>query len=108
MQLLRRQPDGSTLLQHLQRAAELTGQPDPRLQRRVPPAGAALWDAFCELAAARPAAMGAGAVPMTEVLAWQQLHGVRLTPWEVGTLLAMDRAALAAIAPAPRAGGAQA
>lgn len=98
MQLMRRQPDGATLRQHLQRAAELTGQPDPRLQRRVPPAGAALWETFCELAAARPAGMGPGAVPMAELQAWQQLHGVRLTPWEVGTLLAMDRAALAAMA----------
>lgn len=32
---------------------------------------------------------------MTEIIAWQKAMNVRLTPWEVETLLHLDRAALA-------------
>jgi hypothetical protein len=97
MQLMQRQADGSPLRAHLLAAAEAGAAADPRLLERVPPAGAALWAAWCDLASARPVGMAAGAVPPSEVLAWQQLHGVRLTSWEVDTLAAMDRAALAAV-----------
>lgn len=94
MQLATRQSDGSTLREHLQSAAA-QGQPaDPRLGAGAPPQCAALWDAFVALNGARPSGMGASAIPPSEIVAWQQLHGVRLTPWEVDTLRAMDQAAL--------------
>ena len=96
MRLALRQPDGNTLRDHLQAAAIATGQVDPLLTEQVPRAGAALWDAFVELAGARPTGMGsAGAVPPSEVAAWQQLHGLQLSPWELDTLSGMDRASLA-------------
>jgi hypothetical protein len=38
------------------------------------------------------------AITPADMLAWQQLHGVRFTAWEVDTLQAMDRAALATAA----------
>jgi hypothetical protein len=38
--------------------------------------------------------MGASGIPSRELLAWQQLQGVRLSAWEVDTLRAMDQAAL--------------
>ena len=96
MRLALRQPDGSTLRDHLQAAATATGRPDEQLSARVPPDGSALWAAFVDLSAARPVGMGgAGAVPPSEVLAWQQLQGLRLSPWEIDTLGAMDRASLA-------------
>lgn len=96
MQLAAAQPDGSTLRQHLQAAAAAGAPPDPRLNSRPPEAAAALYDLFVALNAARPVGMGPNAIPPSEMLAWQQLHGVRLSPWEAETLLAMDRAALAA------------
>lgn len=105
MQLGARQPDGSTLREHLQSGAAQTGRADPRLLAEVPPAGSVLWQAFIELASARPSTMGgAGAIPPSELLAWQTLQGLRLSHWEVETLLAMDRAALAAMAEQSRKG----
>lgn len=94
MQLATRQPDGSPLRQHLQAAAAAGARPDPRLASRPPAAAAALWDAYAALHATRPSGMGPSAITASELLAWQQLHGVRLTPWEAETLQAMDRAAL--------------
>lgn len=98
MQLNARQADGSPLRAHLQAEARATGEPDARLLARPPLGVTALWECFTELAATRPIGMAAGAIPHTEIEAWQRLHGVRLSPWEVDTLKAMDHAALAAMA----------
>jgi hypothetical protein len=78
--------------EHLQAAAQATGRADPLLQRQPPAAAGQLWQVFCDLSAQR--APGA-AIALTEVEAWQRLHGVRLTGWEVGCIVAMDQAALA-------------
>lgn len=49
-----------------------------------------------DLHSSRPSGgFGASAIPMTEIIAWQKAMNVRLTPWEVETLLHLDRAALA-------------
>jgi hypothetical protein len=105
MQLSRRQADGTPLRAHLQAEARATGKPDPLLLAQVPAAGAALWEAYCELSAMRPSGMGPCAIPGLEYELWQRHGGVRLTPWEIDTLKAMDRAALAAVADAaPKAG----
>lgn len=98
MRLHKRQPDGSTTLQHLQAAAVATGRVDAALLRQVPRAGAALWDAFCEIASGRQSGMGPQPVPSTEIESWQRLSGVQLSPWEVDTLRMMDRAAVAVLA----------
>lgn len=37
---------------------------------------------------------GPAAIPLTEVMAWQKAMHVRLTPWEVETILHLDRTAL--------------
>lgn len=100
MQLATRMPDGSPLRQHLQAAAAAGARPDPRLASRPPAVAAALWGAFVALHATRQAGMGPSAITASELLAWQQLHGVRLTPWEAETLQAMDRSALAVMAAA--------
>jgi hypothetical protein len=94
-----RRPDGSTLREHLQSAAAKGERVDPTLLRRVPAEAAALWDAFVSMSGSRPIHQGgAGSIPPTEIAAWQQLHGVRLTPWELDTLARIDRAALAEMA----------
>lgn len=100
MQLSKRQPDGDTLRGFLQWRAAASGHADPRLTARVPQGLTGLWDAYVELSAMRPAGMGASCIPGTEYESWQRLNGIRLTPWEVDTLKAMDRAALAASADA--------
>jgi hypothetical protein len=96
MQLSQRQPTGGTLRQHLQAAAAATGRADPRLLQTVPDGVSALWETYCELSTMRPAGMGVSAIPGAEYESWQRLSGVQLTPWEVDTLKAMDRAALGA------------
>lgn len=101
MRLSQRQADGTPLRAHLMAELRATGQPDPLLTARVPAHGQALWYAYCEMAAARPAGLGVSGVASAEIEAWQRLASVRLTPWEVDTLRAIDQAALGAIAPAP-------
>lgn len=98
MQLAQRQQDGSTLRDHLEVAAAATGRPDPLLQAPAVPRGCqGLLDAFNDLSAARPQGMGgAGAIPASEISAWQHLRGLRLSCWEIDTLTLMDRAVLAA------------
>lgn len=99
MNLAHREPDGATLREHLQAAAKATGDTDPRLLRTVPAGCGALWGAFAELNGSRPLGMGAvGAIPLSEVEAWQRLNGVRLSPWEVETIIAMDRASVSVMA----------
>lgn len=97
MQLNARQPDGATLREHLLAAAQATGRTDERLQLRCPPEGRQLVQVWAELSASRPAGLGgASGIPPSEILAWQRLHNVPLSPWEVQTLQEMDAAALAA------------
>lgn len=83
------------------------GRLDPLLQVHVPSAASELWAVFLELGNCRPSGFGGmSAVPQTEIQAWQANHGVRLTPWELETLAAMDRAAInahAASQPGPKA-----
>jgi hypothetical protein len=67
---------------------------DEDLVAPPPPFATDLWLAFAELSASRPSGMAPAGIPPTELVAWQTLNRVRLTPWEVETLLAMDRAAL--------------
>ena len=95
MTLAQRKPDGCSMRQHLQATAQNGHAVDPRLAMEPPAAGRALWSAYCELAAQRPAGMGPSPIPGPEYESSQRLHGVQLTPWEIGTLQAMDRAALA-------------
>lgn len=104
MQLALRERDGATLREHLQAAVAAGGAVDPRLTAEPPPEGSALWSVFVDLSSARPMGMGgAGTVPPSEILAWQQLHGVQLSGWELDTLAAMDRAAMAVQAEHQRA-----
>ena len=90
MRLSETQSDGSTLRDHLLAAAR-AGHAVELLERRAPAGTSPLWDAFASLASAR---QNGAAIPASEIDAWQRIHGVRLTPWEVDTLVAMDRACI--------------
>ena len=56
-----------------------------------------MWSVFLDLNSRR-GNQGMGAVPiaLADIVAWQTLTDVRLTPWEIDTLLQLDSAALAA------------
>lgn len=84
---LSRQEGGVPLRKHLQAAAARGMPADPRLLATPPAAASLLWDAFVDLMPD---------VRASEISAWQQLNGVRLSPWEVDTLHEMRRAAEAA------------
>ena len=96
MRLQAPQGDGAPLKVHLERAWRATGRMDPLLaeHRRavLPPAIEPLWRLFVELSGTRLAGEALQPITCTEIEAWQRLQGVRLTPWEADTLLAMDRA----------------
>lgn len=62
----------------------------------MPPGGAYLWDAFWELEETRQAAWGPLPFTHQEIAAYCRTMDVRLRPWEVRVLLAMDRARRAA------------
>lgn len=57
----------------------------------LPGAAAPLWDVLLQLSGTRQ--VGGGAITCAEIESWSRLQRVRLTPWEVDTLLACDRAA---------------
>ena len=93
------QGDGAPLRLHLQRA-QAAGYPDPMLAESLQPlpeAVEALWHAFLTLRSAND-----GPVSHAELVAWQQLNGVRLSPWEIETVLCCDRVARDAEAATPR------
>lgn len=107
VQLGQRQADGRPLLQHLQAAQARSGYVHPLLAPvPLPPGGAELWGVYARVSRASRNAMGeAGGIKPTELDAWQRLHGVRLTPWEVSVIEAMDDAARAAAARTEKAPG---
>ena len=51
-----------------------------------------------QLAASRRTGMGMSPLTLTDIDAWQRLNDVRLTPWELDTLIDLDAASMAAIA----------
>lgn len=54
-----------------------------------------LLGVFMDLHCARPAGgMSVGAILLSEIDAWQRVFQITLSPWEVETILHLDRAAL--------------
>lgn len=96
----RRRKDGMTERDHLLAAQRVTGKQPPELDVPPLPAGLGeLWHAYLQIRNSCAAGLGPAVMTQQDVLAWQQLQGVRLLPWEVDTLLAVDLAARAAAAP---------
>ncbi|HEY0589670.1 MAG TPA: hypothetical protein VGD52_26320 [Pseudoduganella sp.] len=88
--------DGATLRVHLQRHAATGRRPDERLFNTCPPGGEEIWRAYCQIGRSRPAGMGPAAISQSEIGWWQQNYGVRLSPWELDTLIEIDAAFMAA------------
>lgn len=98
--LRQKQPDGNTLRTHLEAAAAASGKRPPELE--VPPLPRevrGLWADFCRLDATRTGS-GFGVNPIDEarLLAWQQLHRVRLSPWEIEQIQMLDVLSMNALA----------
>lgn len=94
------QGDGATLRVHLERLQKSTGQIDPRLaevQKPLPPSLQVLWSVFVRLNDTR---QGEAGIALREIEAYGRLHNIAFNPWEVESLLDIDRAwRSAAIAP---------
>ena len=87
---------GKPLRDHLLAAVAAGAAPDPRLTAQPPAGCLPLWLAFLDLIGARNSGMaGDKPIPPSEMQAWQAGRNVRLRPWELDTLAAMDRATLA-------------
>lgn len=92
----KRRKDGSTELDHLLAIEKSTGKTPTELEIPAIPTGCeSLMSVFMDLHMSRPAGgFGPAAIPLTEVIAWQKAMSVRLTPWEVETILHLDRTAI--------------
>ena len=73
-----------------------TGKTPPELDIPPVPRGSSLIiEAFDQLHGTRPSGgFGISPIPLSEIVAWQRVMRVRLTPWEIETILKIDRAAL--------------
>lgn len=83
------QGDGASLRTHLQRAAG-TGRIDDRLFNECPKEVRAIWETFTQIGRSRPSGFGVSAVSLQEIESWQRLYGVRLTAWELDTIIELD------------------
>ena len=84
------QGDGATLRTHLQRLAETTGRVDEKLLHQCPPEGLPIYQAFIQMGRSRVSGFGPSAISFHEIEAWQRLYGVRLTAWELDTIIELD------------------
>lgn len=94
--LRRKQPDGETLRTHLQAVWRASGRRPPELDvPELPRAARQVWSLFCELDATRGGnGFGVDAISEARLLSWQQLHRVRLSPWEIEQIQMLDRLSL--------------
>lgn len=61
------------------------------------PAGCeVLWGVFLQLHNMRASSMGASPISASDLLAYQQLHGVEMNSWELECLHALDQVAMKA------------
>ncbi len=71
---------------HLQQAEKATGHHPVELDAvEIPPGGEWLWECYWELRHGEP-------ITLAEIEALCRLRNITFTPWEIGTLRAMDTA----------------
>jgi hypothetical protein len=90
-------PEGGTLRDAFASYRKQTGKrhPEERASISFPDGLEYLWRWYQELEGSRPFANGAMLpIPASEYMAWQQIAGVRLRPWEVNVLRALDAGCL--------------
>ena len=85
------QQDGSSKREHLESIARQTGEEIEELQLPdLPPAGWRMRFLFSQLSASRSWVGGPQQLEFTEIQAWSNLTGIKLTQWELNTLHLMD------------------
>lgn len=72
--------------------ARATGRKIAQEGPKLPPDLRYLWTAFSQLHRTRQAGMGINAITFFEIEAWSRLYGMRLDPWEVDAIRALDDA----------------
>ncbi|WP_157201817.1 hypothetical protein [Massilia sp. Root335] len=95
-ELAARQGDGAPLRAHLQRVAQSTGDVDPRLHVAWPRLGRPVWDAFRRMGRSMTV-NGPGPVTPQDILAYQALHRVEFSAWELDVIEVFDAIALEAM-----------
>jgi hypothetical protein len=83
---------GTTLEAHLRQVAATEGVELEDLYETTPcPAPMEyLWDVYQELHFGRQVGFGPGPLTYEGISAWCWLNGVKLSPWELGTVKAVD------------------
>jgi hypothetical protein len=83
-------------MDHLLAIQKSTGKTPPELDiPRIPTGCEYLMSVFMDLHTTRPSGgFGPSAIPISEINAWQRAMNSSLTPWEIETILHLDRAAL--------------
>jgi hypothetical protein len=78
--------------EHLQAVWRSTGKRPPELDvPELPPGTSEVWAAFCRLDNTRTSnGFGVDAITEARLVAWQQLHRVQLTPWEIECIQMLD------------------
>jgi hypothetical protein len=93
IKLSRRFKNGSTLLDNLKAAQVNSGRTPKKLLDRKPPPqeGSYLLGWFQDLGSTRVyTENGPALIPYTEIRAWSKLSRIKLIPWELQVLRAMD------------------
>lgn len=92
-------PDGLTQRDHLQAYARFSGEIPPELILPPIPGGLnVIWEIFLHLHHMRGAGMGPSPISACDLLAYQQLHGIDMNPWELECIHALDQVAIKAAA----------
>lgn len=88
-------PDGGTLRDHLQRAAETSEKAAAELEEEIPPPRMRyLIDWFSELkAAAASSGMGPTIITWEAIAAWMAVTGREPSPWELRVIFDLDAVA---------------
>lgn len=77
--------------EHLEQVEKTTGRDVGLNGPTLPDLGAYLWETFMELHNGRDyGANGPNPLSYQLILAWNQLTGVVLSPWEIGVVKALD------------------
>lgn len=88
--------DGASVSEHMKALAKRGKL--PKQEEEKPPALASeaepLWFVFCALHQTRASGMGVGPISFGEIESYQRLVGVKLDPWEVQAVRAIDMAYL--------------
>lgn len=99
------QDDGLSLIEHLRAVERQTGKVHSLIANgpALPRGCSQLWADFIELHGSRGSTgFGAARITFADLKAWQDVRGVRLDPWELDTIRAVDDLWLSEFAPKPK------